>query len=77
MKKIWMVFWLIGLVACQTSRPVQDNTYRDAIEQARTLSFLIIYPEEEIVVVTLVNLSRARLNDLAFRIANQFLSIRN
>lgn len=37
-------------------------------------SYLIIYPEEEIVVVTLVNLSSARLNNLPFRIAEQFLS---
>jgi len=34
-----------------------------------------IYPEHDLVVVTVVNLSRARTNDLAFRIANQFLSI--
>ncbi|PHN04283.1 serine hydrolase domain-containing protein [Flavilitoribacter nigricans] len=37
-------------------------------------SFLAIYPEQEIVVVTLVNLSSARLNNLPFRIANQFLT---
>jgi CubicO group peptidase (beta-lactamase class C family) len=37
-------------------------------------SFLAIYPEEELVVVTLVNLSSAGLNRLPFRIANQFLT---
>lgn len=37
-------------------------------------SFLAIYPAEELVVVTLVNLSSARLNNLPFRIANQFLT---
>ena len=37
-------------------------------------SFLLIFPEEELVVVTLVNLSSARLNNLPFRIAEQFLS---
>ncbi|MEZ5040875.1 MAG: serine hydrolase domain-containing protein [Saprospiraceae bacterium] len=37
-------------------------------------SYLIIYPKEEMVVVTLVNLSSARLNNLPFRIAEQFLS---
>ena len=37
-------------------------------------SYLLIFPEEELVVVTLVNLSSARLNNLPFRIAEQFLS---
>ena len=37
-------------------------------------SFLLIFPEEELVVITLVNLSSARLNNLPFRIAEQFLS---
>lgn len=37
-------------------------------------SFLAIYPEKELVVVTLVNLSSAKLNNLPFRIANQFLT---
>lgn len=35
-------------------------------------SMLLIYPEEEIIVVTLVNLSSAKMGNLAFRIANQF-----
>lgn len=34
-----------------------------------------MYPEENLIVVTTVNLSRARTNNLAFRIANQFLSV--
>ena len=38
-------------------------------------SMMLIYPEEEIIVVTLVNLSSARMGNLAFRVANQFLSI--
>ncbi|MEL6718605.1 MAG: serine hydrolase domain-containing protein [Bacteroidota bacterium] len=37
-------------------------------------SMLLIYPEEKIVVVTLVNLSSAKMGDLAFRLANQFLA---
>ena len=37
-------------------------------------SMLLIYPEEKLVVVTLVNLSGARMGNLAFRIAEQFLS---
>lgn len=37
-------------------------------------SFLAIYPEQEVIVVTLINLSSARLNNLPFRIANQFLT---
>jgi len=37
-------------------------------------SMLLIYPEEQIVVVTLVNLSSAKMGNLAFRVANQFLS---
>lgn len=37
-------------------------------------SMLLIYPEEKIVVVTLVNLSSARMGNLAFRVANQFVS---
>ena len=36
-------------------------------------SMMLIYPESELIVVTLVNLSRARMNNLAFRIANQYL----
>lgn len=35
-------------------------------------SYLIIYPEAEIVVVGLVNLSQAKLGDLMFKVANQF-----
>ncbi|MCB0630529.1 MAG: serine hydrolase domain-containing protein [Saprospiraceae bacterium] len=37
-------------------------------------SYLLLYPDQDIVVVTLVNLSSAKLNNLPFRIANQFLS---
>lgn len=37
-------------------------------------SYLIIYPESQLVVVTLVNLSNAKFDNLPFRIANQFLS---
>lgn len=37
-------------------------------------SYLLLYPEADIVVVTLVNLSSAKLDRLPFRIANQFLS---
>lgn len=40
-------------------------------------TFLIIYPEEQIVVVVLANQGRSGLNDLSFRIANQFLSVSN
>ena len=36
-------------------------------------SMMLIYPEEKLIVVTLVNLSSARMGNLAFRIANQFL----
>lgn len=36
-------------------------------------SMLLIYPEEDLVVVTLVNLSGARMEELAFRIADVFL----
>ena len=36
-------------------------------------SMMLIFPEEELIVVTVVNLSRARMNNLAFRIANQYL----
>ncbi|MEM8524379.1 MAG: serine hydrolase domain-containing protein [Bacteroidota bacterium] len=35
-------------------------------------SMLLIYPKEKIVVVTLVNLSSAKMGNLAFRVANQF-----
>ena len=36
-------------------------------------SYMVIYPEAEVVVITLVNLSSAQLKNLPFRIANQFL----
>jgi len=36
-------------------------------------SMLLIFPEQEMVVVTLVNQSRAKMNGLAFRLANQLL----
>ena len=36
-------------------------------------SMMLIYPQDELIVVTTVNLSRARMNNLAFRIANQYL----
>jgi serine beta-lactamase-like protein LACTB, mitochondrial len=39
-------------------------------------SMLLIYPEEKLVVVTLVNLSGAQMDDLAFRIADIILSER-
>lgn len=37
-------------------------------------SMFIIYPEEQLIVVTLVNLTRARMHNLPFRIAEQFLA---
>ena len=37
-------------------------------------SMLLIYPEYELVVVMLVNLTDAKTRDLPFRIAEQFLS---
>lgn len=37
-------------------------------------SYMLIYPKEKLVVVTLVNLSSARLRNLPFRIGNQFLT---
>ncbi len=37
-------------------------------------SMMLVYPAEELIVVTLVNQSQAKTSDLAFRIANQFLS---
>ena len=37
-------------------------------------SMFVIYPEENLIVVTLVNLTRARTGNLAFRIAEQFLA---
>ena len=36
-------------------------------------SMMLVYPEERVIVITLVNLSRAKMGNLAFRIANQFL----
>lgn len=59
-------------------RSGQDNKNRDWFGHSGGsvggTSFLAIYPEQEMVVVTLVNLSSARLNNLPFRIANQFLT---
>ena len=37
-------------------------------------SMFLVFPEEQLIVVTLVNLSSARMGNLAFRIAEQFLS---
>lgn len=37
-------------------------------------TMMLIYPEEKLIVVTLVNLSSAKTGDLAFRLANQLLS---
>jgi len=34
-------------------------------------TMMLVYPEEKIIVVTLVNLTRAKTGDLAFRLANQ------
>lgn len=59
-------------------RSGQDNKGRDWFGHSGGsvggTSFLAIYPEKELVVVTLVNLSSAKLNQLPFRIANQFLT---
>lgn len=38
-------------------------------------TMMLIYPEEKLIVVTLVNLSSAKTGDLAFRLANQLLSV--
>lgn len=38
-------------------------------------TMMLIYPDENIIVVTLVNLSRAKTGDLAFRLANQLFPI--
>ena len=37
-------------------------------------TMLLIFPKEQLIIVTVVNQSSARMNDLAFRIAEQFLS---
>jgi CubicO group peptidase (beta-lactamase class C family) len=37
-------------------------------------SFMLLYPDKDMVVITLVNLSSAKLDNLPFRIANQFLT---
>ena len=37
-------------------------------------TMFLMFPQEELIVVTLVNLSSARMGNLAFRIAEQFLS---
>jgi CubicO group peptidase (beta-lactamase class C family) len=38
-------------------------------------SMLLMYPEHELIVVTLVNLSGAKTNNLPFKIAEQFLAV--
>lgn len=38
-------------------------------------TMMLVYPEEKIIVVTLVNLTRAKTDDLAFRLANQLFPI--
>ena len=38
-------------------------------------TMFLVYPEQKLTVVTLVNLSRARMNDLAWRVAEQFLTV--
>lgn len=36
-------------------------------------SMLLVYPEEQMIIVTLVNLSSAKMGNLAFRVGNQFM----
>lgn len=40
-------------------------------------SYLVIYPKEEIVVAVVSNMSRAKLNNIAFKIANQYFGQSN
>ena len=53
--------------------PFNRNWYGHSGGSVGGTSMMAIYPEEQLTVVTLVNLSNAKMNDLAFKIANEFI----